>query len=157
MALYDAEQNYYYLKRFYLEATQKIQNLLGENTGSRLIAISDKDYPRFEVRFGGHDAYREPLEVDAEEFIGVKSFKAKGKRLSTFMVDVIKELEPLRFNIPDATTDEGGDESSDEDSINGDDPKPTPGGGSAATGEEEEENYDPQKLIDEITGQMTLF
>ena len=157
VALYDAEQNYYYLKRFYLEATQKIQNLLGENTGSRLIAISDKDYPRFEVRFGGHDAYREPLEVDAEEFIGVKSFKAKGKRLSTFMVDVIKELEPLRFNIPDATTDEGGDESSDEDSINGDDPKPTPGGGSAATGEEEEENYDPQKLIDEITGQMTLF
>jgi topoisomerase-4 subunit A len=46
---------------------------------------------------GGNDAYRETLVVDAEEFIGVKSYKAKGKRLTTFEVATINELEPVRF------------------------------------------------------------
>jgi topoisomerase-4 subunit A len=32
--------------------------------------------------------------LDAEEFIGEKSFKAKGKRLSNFEVESIVELEP---------------------------------------------------------------
>ncbi|MDE5881897.1 MAG: hypothetical protein K2H60_09220, partial [Muribaculaceae bacterium] len=40
---------------------------------------------------------RPALEIDAEEFIGVKSFKAKGKRISTFNIDSVVELEPLRF------------------------------------------------------------
>jgi topoisomerase-4 subunit A len=60
--------------------------------------MSDVDYPRFEVVMGGNDAYRETLIVDAEEFIGVKSYKAKGKRLTTFDVETINELEPIRFN-----------------------------------------------------------
>lgn len=162
VALYDAEQHYYYLKRFYLEASQKIQNLLGENSGSRLIAISDKDYPRFEVRFGGHDAYREPLEIDAEEFIGVKSFKAKGKRLSTFMVDEIKELEPLRFKTQDKD-DESQDGNEDQEDESGDEtgpvqPEDSPSSGSnVKIAPDEEEEIDHQRLIDEITGQMTLF
>jgi len=48
----------------------------------------------FEVTFGGHDSVREPLTIDAEEFIAVKSFKAKGKRITNFDVDHIIELEP---------------------------------------------------------------
>lgn len=97
VALYDADQKFYYLKRFQLEASQKIQSFLGENPESKLQLISDADYPRFEVVFGGNDAYREAFVVDAEEFIGVKSFKAKGKRLTTFEVEAINELEPVRF------------------------------------------------------------
>ena len=97
VALYDADQKYFYLKRFQLEASQKTQSFLGENPESKLQLISDADYPRFEVVFGGSDAYREALVVDAEEFIGVKSFKAKGKRLTTFEVEAINELEPVRF------------------------------------------------------------
>lgn len=100
VALYDAEQKYYYLKRFQLEPSQKPQSLLGDNPDSKLVLITDVDFPRVEVLFGGNDAFREPLVVDAEEFIGVKSFKAKGKRLSTFTVQTIKELEPLRFAEP---------------------------------------------------------
>ena len=98
VALWDAEQKYYYLKRFQLEASSKPQNFLGENPESRLLLISDVDFPRFEVIMGGNDAYRETLIVDAEEFIGVKSYKAKGKRLTTFEVETINELEPIRFN-----------------------------------------------------------
>ena len=95
-ALYDADQKYPYLKRFVLEAGSKRQNFLGENPKSRLLLLSGEAYPRIEVVFGGHDAFREPLTIDAEEFIGVKSFKAKGKRLSTFEVETVNELESAR-------------------------------------------------------------
>jgi topoisomerase-4 subunit A len=97
VALWDAEQKFYYLKRFQLEASSKPQNFLGDNPESRLMIMSDVDYPRFEVVMGGNDAYREALVVDVEEFIGVKSYKAKGKRLTTFEVETINELEPVRF------------------------------------------------------------
>jgi topoisomerase IV subunit A len=97
VALWDAEQKFYYLKRFQLEPSAKPQNFLGDNHESRLMLMTDVDFPRFEVVFGGNDAFRETLVVDGEEFIGVKSYKAKGKRLTTFEVETINELEPIRF------------------------------------------------------------
>jgi len=114
VALYDADQKFYYLKRFQLEASQKTQSFLGENSESKLQLISDVDYPRFEVVFGGSDAYREALVVDAEEFIGVKSFKAKGKRLTTFDVEAINELEPVRFKEKQSETQNGDENEIDE-------------------------------------------
>jgi len=96
-ALYDADQKFYYLKRFQMEAIAKKQNFLGENPNNRLLLLTDETYPRVEVVFGGHDNFRESLIIDAEEFIGVKGFKARGKRLSTYEVDTINELEPTRF------------------------------------------------------------
>ena len=57
-------------------------------------------YPRIQVIFGGHDSFRDPLEIDVDEFIGIKSFKAKGKRISTYNIEQINELEPLRFPEP---------------------------------------------------------
>ncbi|MDO4704448.1 DNA gyrase/topoisomerase IV subunit A [Tannerella sp.] len=95
--LYDADQKYVYLKRFQLEAGGKRQNLMGENPEHRLYLLTDEAYPRIEVVFGGHDSFREPLTVDAEQFIGVKSVKARGKRVSTYEVDTVNELEPMRF------------------------------------------------------------
>lgn len=97
VALFDADQNFYYLKRFQFESSNKSQSFIGDNAASRLVLMSDADYPRFELVFGGGDAYREALEIDADEFIGVKSFKAKGKRLSTYEIERINELEPTRF------------------------------------------------------------
>jgi len=140
-ALYDADQqNYPYLKRFTLDATSRKQNYLGDNKDNKLILLTDEFYPRFEVIFGGNDSFRETLIIDAEEFISVKSFKAKGKRITTFTFDAINELEPIRFPEPDR---EENKETEDEDA--------------------ETENMDPDKdksegdIIDEITGQMKLF
>lgn len=100
-ALYDADQqNYPYLKRFTFENSAKRQNYLGENKHNRLILLSCQVYARLQVVFGGHDSFREPLIVEASDFIGVKSFKAKGKRLTTFQVDRIEELEPVRMPEP---------------------------------------------------------
>ena len=96
VALYDAAQGYPYLKRFVFEAGSRKQSFLGDNPDSRLLLITDTSYPRIEVAFGEGDSFREPMVVNAAEFIAVKGFKAKGKRLTTYSVATINELEPLR-------------------------------------------------------------
>ncbi len=138
-ALYDADNNGYpYLKRFLLDASNKRQNYLGENKENREILLTAQRYPRIQVTFGGNDSFREPLIIDGEEFIGLKSYKAKGKRISTFETAEIVELEPTRFPT--------------EEEMN---PQPTE--------EKEPINEDPDAgksesdIIDEITGQMKLF
>lgn len=137
-ALFDADQqNYPYLKRFCMEATARKQNFLGENRNSRLILLTDETYPRLEVVFGGHDSVRESLVVEADEFIAVKGFKAKGKRLTNYTIETINELEPTR--------------------------KPDPAPEEPSTTPDEPENLDPDRdksqadIIDELTGQMKLF
>ena len=96
--LYDADNdNYPYVKRFQMEASKKKQSYLGENADSKEILLSDQVYPRILVTFGGADAVRPSQEIDVEQFIAVKGYKAKGKRLTTFQVERIEELEPLRF------------------------------------------------------------
>ena len=79
------------------------------------------------------------MEIDVEQFVGIKGFKAKGKRITTWEVDKITELEPIR--LPEPETD---DDNSNETNAS-------------------EENLDPdagksqQQVIDEITGQLSLF
>ena len=96
-----SQQGYPYIKRFQMENSRKKQNFLGENPDSSLILLTDEPYARIGVTFGGGDSFREALEIEAEEFIGVKSFKAKGKRLTTFEVEEIKELDPIRQPEPE--------------------------------------------------------
>ena len=96
--LYDADNdNYPYIKRFLLEASKKKQTYLGENAASKEILLSEQVYPRFLITFGGADAVRPKQEIDVEQFISVKGFKAKGKRLTTYQIERVEELEPLRF------------------------------------------------------------
>ena len=92
--LNDADQGYPYIKRFCFELTAKKQSFIGENPNSSLIMLTDERYPRYNVAFGGADEFREPLVIDAEEFIGTKSYKAKGKRISNLTIAEIKEIEP---------------------------------------------------------------
>ncbi|WP_148477431.1 DNA gyrase/topoisomerase IV subunit A [Parabacteroides johnsonii] len=137
-ALYDADQKYYYLKRFLLETGSRKQNFLGENPKSRLMLLTDEAYPRIEAVFGGHDAFREPLVLDAEEFIAVKGFKAKGKRISTFDIETINELDPVRFAPVEQPQEQNDDD----------------GGEADLDPDADKSNSD---IIDEITGQMKLF
>ncbi len=103
-ALNDADQQgFLYIKRFTLERTSSSRHLsmIGENAKSELLILTDIVYPRILVSYGGAESFREPLEIDAEQFIGVKSFKAKGKRVTTLSVEKVEELEPLRFPAPE--------------------------------------------------------
>ncbi len=143
--LFDADNdNRPYIKRFLMEASRRKQNYLGDNPASVPVLLTDQVYPRMLVTFGGADASRPPMEIDAEQFVAVKGAKAKGKRLATWQVESIEELEPLRFPEPQKTDDD--DQEGDEDLQNA-----------------EEENLDPdagkseQQVIDEITGQLNLF
>ncbi len=158
VALYDADQKFYYLKRFQLEPSVKPVSFLGENPSSRLMLISGKTYPRIEVVFGGGDAFREALVIDADEFISVKSFKAKGKRLTTFEVESINELEPIRFKPEKETAEKGEpDEVYENNADEESEPSETENGNDKSTEANSDETIDQQRLIDDITGQMTLF
>ena len=152
--LFDADNdNYPYIKRFVMEATNKVQNFLG-NPESKLLLLSDIPYPRLELTFLEPDTFRGPLEIDAEEFIAVKGFKAKGKRLTTYALDQVTELEPTRFPEPDEddNPDDGEEGDDDEvDDVDGND-----------TETDDENNNDPDdksddEIRDELTGQLRLF
>lgn len=93
--LYDAsQQNLPYIKRFEFEATTKKLSFIGDNPKSELVALSDALGARFELKFGGDDAFRGTQIIDAAEFITVKSLRAKGKRLTNFAIESITEVEP---------------------------------------------------------------
>ena len=135
--LIDADQqNFPYIKRFTFEASNKPQSFTGDNKDSQLLLLTDVVFPRLRVTFGGHDSFREAQEIDAESFIGTKSFKAKGKRLTTWELGEVVELEPTRF--PEKVEEEVAEP-------------------------QEEENIDPDAgksqgdVMDELTGQMKLF
>ena len=127
------QQGFPYIKRFTLERTtgSRHLSLIGENAKSELLILSDIAYPRMLVTYGGAESFREPLEIDAEQFIGVKSFKAKGKRITTLTIEKVEELEPLRFPEPEEEV-------------------------PATTAESEEAKPDPNEIMDEDTGQFKI-
>jgi topoisomerase-4 subunit A len=93
---YDADQKYYYVKRFNAEISEKPVSFIGDAAGSALIRITEVDYPRFEIEFGGRNKNRTNEIIEVAEFIGIKSYRAKGKRLSNYEVALVKELEPIK-------------------------------------------------------------
>ena len=100
-AYYDAEQEYYYLKRFLIEPGAKETRFIGEHPESRLIRITEVEYPRLELKFGGKNKDRNSEIIEVADFIGIKSHKARGKRLSNYEVKVIEELLPENLPVED--------------------------------------------------------
>ena len=117
-------------------------NDCGENAENQMLILTDVAFPRLLVTMGGNDSFREPIEVDAEEFISVKSFKARGKRVTTNNVAKVEELEPTRFPEPEAepaeeeVPEEEAEEVEDADGFNG---------------------KSQQDVADEMNGQLHLF
>ncbi len=104
---WDHEQNFYYVKRFMVEDSEKAQCFINEDPESKLFSLTEVEYPRFEISFGGKHKGRKNEIIEVAEFIGVKSFKAKGKRLTSFVVDNILEIEPVvKKEVPEAPKEE---------------------------------------------------
>ena len=146
----DADQNGLpYIKRFLFEMTKKKQSFIGENPKSELMLLTDAKAPRLLLTFGGNDEFRGTLEVDVNEFALVKGYKAKGKRLTTFELAKLDEIE----------TDESVEEEKSQDSMTEADGESD----NTTVADAQEENLDPdagkskQQVIDEITGQLNLF
>ena len=137
--LNDADQGFPYIKRFTFEPTNKKMRFIGENEKSTLIALSDAPGARFEVKFGGGDEFRGSIVIDAIEFIGVKSFKAKGKRVSNYNIESITEIEPREIEIEDPQEPEIAE------------------GEAPIDGEELEPERSDDEVRDEINGQQRIF
>lgn len=94
---FDAEQGFQYLKRFEPEGNGKPVGFIGEHRDNKLLLVSDEAWPRLKVNLAA--TARKPAcseEIDAENFIAVKSYKARGKRLAPGEIESMEWLEPLR-------------------------------------------------------------
>ena len=94
LCYFDKEQGYYYMKRFQLEQSDKAQYFLDEDGSSRFECISDAKGAQLQITYKGAHENRPADMIDVDEFVGVKSCKAKGKRLTTFDVATLTFIEP---------------------------------------------------------------
>ena len=139
--LWDADnQGLPYIKRFYMEPTARKQNFLGDNPDSRLILLTDTPFPRLRIDYNVPNIERPSEEIDAEQFIAIKGFKAKGKRLTTLPLGGVTELEPLRFPEEDTDDDETPDENDGLEEV-----------------VDPDEGKSDSDIRDELTGQLKLF
>ncbi len=92
LAMWNADLNYYYGKRFQLDAQAKLQNMLGENSDSKMTILTDREDAIFRITFV--DDTKMAVEVNMSEFIEAKSPKAKGKRFSTLDIAKIEDITP---------------------------------------------------------------
>ncbi len=107
---FDGDQKKYYIKRFQLPentTTNKLFNFIGEEKGSKLITYSFDYLPRlqFEIKKKGSDETEVEV-VPLADFISVKSFRAKGKRLSNYDLKKLKLIEPLPYTPPEKVENE---------------------------------------------------
>jgi topoisomerase-4 subunit A len=102
---FDGNTGKYYLKRFQVEVTDKPVGFLSDHPESRLVEISLDWQPRIEVSFKEHQGKkREEETIEVAGFIAVKSWKAKGKRITDHEVKDIRWLEPLPGGEPEPPT-----------------------------------------------------
>ena len=108
---YDGDSRYYYVKRFTAEVSDKMQAFVDdENPRSCMVALSGDYYPQLEVTYGGPYKNRPVDMIDVAQFIGVKSHRAKGKRVTTYDVASLRFAEPLHPAPSDMTPETGGED-----------------------------------------------
>lgn len=109
LAMWNADLGYYYGKRFQLDAQPKSQNMLGDNSSSRIALLSDREEATFRLVFT--DETKPDMDVIMSDFIDVKSPKAKGKRFSTLDIARIEDITPEPEPAPTEDNDEDGNSS----------------------------------------------
>ena len=145
-----------YVKRFQLEPSVRRQNFINDEGDGQMLLLSRAAHPHVKVIFGGSSTFREPIEVDLEEFIAVKGVKARGKRLTNYEVAEIEE-EINENEIENEIEDENTPPSQDDTSLS---EEPTYNSSEEPPSEEEQtEPVDKteDELRDEMNGQLRLF
>lgn len=114
---WDAEKEYVYIKRFHPEESEKNLRFIGDHPDSEMLAFSLDYLPVLKVEFD-EKANKKPIDdlnIEPDEFIGVKSFKARGKRLSKFSVKKVSFMEPRPYDPPEDEHEEDINVQADED------------------------------------------
>ena len=110
LVLFDNALGFPYLKRFKFEVSAKPQRFVGGDEGGEILLLTDKAHARLLVNFGGADSVRPAVEIDADDFIAVKSFKAKGKRLTQYSLASIEDITPEPEQPEESPTEEKAEE-----------------------------------------------
>lgn len=104
---FDGNSGTYYVKRFNPEPSDKAVNFLNEHKDSRLVEVSLDWLPRLELEFQEKNGRKRPAEIlNVAEFIGVKSFKAKGRKMSEHVVETFRWIDPIPYEPPETIPDE---------------------------------------------------
>jgi len=92
---FDGELQNYYIKRFTIDTNDRSGNFIPEHEGSRLIHLSTDDSPKLHIAYKQENKKQKACEeISMDKFIGIKSYKAKGKRISSNKIEEIKLIEP---------------------------------------------------------------
>lgn len=117
LVLFDNALGFPYLKRFKFEVSAKPQRFVGGDEGGEILLLTDKAHARLLVNFGGADNVRPAVEIDADDFIAVKSFKAKGKRLTQYTLASIEDITPEPEQPEEIPAEENAAEGSEEENL----------------------------------------
>ena len=101
----DGALNKYYVKRFQVSehyALNKKYVFIPETKGSEMLLYSLDYLPRIEIEIKPKKGNEVEYDViPLADFIGVKSYRAKGKRLSNKDVKKVKLIDPLPYKLPE--------------------------------------------------------
>jgi len=115
LCYFDREQGYFYMKRFTLEASDRLQSFLDEDGAADFVCITSAVGAKLRITYKGAQATRPADEISVDDFVGVKSRKAKGKRLTTYDVDSLAFIEPEPSEEPELMPESGEPTTGDED------------------------------------------
>jgi topoisomerase IV subunit A len=95
---WDSSKERYYVKRFLVEASDKKVSFISDSEGSYLEVVSTDYLPLAEIEFTKerNKDQRPNEQINFEEFISIKGFKAHGNTLTSYKVKSINLLESLQ-------------------------------------------------------------
>ena len=142
---FDRSQNYYYMKRFKAETSDRMQSFLDEEGQAEFVCITDRNGATLRITFKGAQATRPAEEIAVDDFVGIKSHRAKGKRISNYDIDTLEFIEPELPDEPEAEEPGApGEEGIDIEGFVPADPQQEPG--DEAVGEASDVVVDPEQL-----------
>ena len=92
---YEGEHKLYYIKRFKIETTTIDKKFLfiSDTKNSRLLAVSTDKYPRIAIKTKAEKkAPIESQEINVDEFVEIRGWKAIGQKLNVYEVSEVKIL-----------------------------------------------------------------
>lgn len=99
---WDGALNFFYIKRFSFDLSDNTPlSFISEEKDSYLKELSSDELPQIKIDFiQNAKKIREPEVISAVEFISAKGLKAKGKRASSFDIESIEFIEPIKKEEP---------------------------------------------------------
>lgn len=104
---WDSEKDRYFVKRFLLDDIEKKDSIISDASGSRLELVTTATKPQIQLIFKKlKGVEKDPEQIDLEEFIAVKGWKAQGNQLTPLPVKEINLITTQEDVEPEPETEE---------------------------------------------------